>query len=99
MIRKKEALKRYLIISPRTPIEREQNKGTLELAKKIRNEKSEQMKEMETGHRLNLDIKKLNFLEYFQKYIDSYKKKDIRMMQISLQGLKDVLSNVETSEY
>ena len=99
MIRKKEALKRYLIITPRTPIEREQNKETLELAKKIRNEKSEQMKDMETGHRLNLDTKKLNFLDYFQNYNDGYKKKDIRMMQIALQRFKDFLSNEETPEY
>jgi integrase/recombinase XerD len=99
MIRRKEALKRYLIIKPRTPEETERNKSTLELAKKIRVEKSEQMKNMETGHRINLDTRKLNFLDYFQAYIDKYTKKDIRMLQIALQRFKDFLGNEETPEY
>ena len=37
--RKKEHLNLYLIAKPRTPIERQQNKETLELAKRIRAER------------------------------------------------------------
>ena len=39
--RKREFLKLYLWQAPRTPIERQQNKETLELAKKIRFERGQ----------------------------------------------------------
>ena len=41
--RKREYLKLYLWQAPRTPLERQQNKETLELAKKIRFEKSQEI--------------------------------------------------------
>ncbi|MDD3040206.1 site-specific integrase [Bacteroides sp.] len=94
--RKRETLKLYLWQAPRTPLERQQNKEMLELAKKIRFERGQELLESIEGYRLKKD-RSINFLDYFQSYIDSYTKTDIRMMQIALQRFKDFLS--ETPEY
>ena len=80
----------YLIDKPRTPIERQQNKETLELATKIRAEREQEFKESMLGYRLKKD-RSINFLNYFQAYIDSYTKKDIRMLEIALSRFKDFL--------
>ena len=94
--RKRETLKLYLWQAPRTPIERKQNKETLELAKKIRFERGQELLESGEGYRLKKE-RKINFLDYFQIYIDNYTKKDIRMMQIALSRFRDFLS--DTPEY
>lgn len=94
--RKRDYLKLYLWQAPRTPIERQQNKETLELAKKIRFERGQELLESVEGYRLKKD-RQINFLEYFQTYIDNYTKKDVRMVQIALQRFKDFLN--ETPEY
>lgn len=89
-------MKLYLWQAPRTPVERQQNKETLKLAKKIRFERGQELLESIEGYRLKKD-RSINFLDYFQSYIDSYTKTDIRMMKIALQRFKDFLS--ETPEY
>lgn len=94
--RKREFLSLYLWQAPRTPLERQQNKETLELAKKIRFEKGQQLLESVEGYRLKKD-RDINFLDYFQSYIDSYTKKDIRMLDVALSRFKDFLK--ETQEY
>jgi integrase/recombinase XerD len=48
----REYLKLYLWRAPRTPIERQQNKETLELAKKIRYERGQELLESAEGYRL-----------------------------------------------
>lgn len=88
--RRKENLSLYLIDKPRTPAERQQNKETLELATKIRAEREQEFKESMLGYRLKKD-RTINFLDYFQAYIDSYTKKDLRMVQIALSRFKDFL--------
>ena len=95
-IRRKENLNLYLVANPRTPLERQQNKETLELAKKIRFEKGQQLLESVEGYRLKKD-RDINFLDYFQSYIDSYTKKDIKMIEMALRRFKDFLK--ETPEY
>lgn len=96
-IRKKENLNLYLIAKPRTPIERNQNKETLILAEKIRYEKAQALLNQEKGYRLQSKKAQVNFLEYFQEYLDAYTKKDVRMIQIALQRFKDFLR--DTPEY
>lgn len=93
---RREFLSLYLWQAPRTPMERQQNKETLELAKKIRYERGQQLLESVEGYRLKKD-RDINFLEYFQSYIDSYTKKDIRMLDIALSRFKDFLR--DTPEY
>lgn len=94
--RKREFLKLYLWQAPRTPIERQQNKETLELAKKIRFERGQELLESVEGYRFKKE-RDINFLDYFQSYIDTYTKKDIRMVEIALKRFKDFLN--DTQEY
>lgn len=94
--RKREYLKLYLWQAPRTPIERQQNKETLELAKKIRFERGQDLLESVEGYRLKTD-RDINFLDYFQSYIDKYTKKDYRMIVIALKRFRDFLH--DTPEY
>lgn len=95
-IRRKENLNLYLVAKPKSPIDRNHNKETLLLAKKIRQEKEQEFLEQENGYRLQKKVK-INFLEYFQEYLDAYTKKDVRMIQMALQRFKDFLR--DTPEY
>jgi len=88
--RRKENLSLYLLDKPRTATERQNNKETLALAMKIRVEREQELKESSRGYRLRKE-RKVNFLDYFQSYIDSYTKKDICMVQIALSRFKDFL--------
>ena len=94
--RRREFLHLTLLAAPRTPIERQQNKETLSLAQKIRFEREQELKESLHGYRLKRD-RDINFLDYFQSYIDGYTKKDIRMVQIALSRFRDFLK--DTPEY
>ena len=88
--RRKENLSLYLIDKPRTPAERQQNKETLELAMRIRSEREQEFKNNMLGYRLKKE-RNVNFLDFFQAYINDYTKKDIRMVQIALSRFKDFL--------
>jgi site-specific recombinase XerD len=90
-IRKKESLSLYVMVAPRTSIQRQQVKETIELARKIRFEREQQFLENREGYRLKKD-KGINFLDYYQSYISSYTKKDIRMIQIAYNRFKDFLA-------
>ncbi len=90
--RKKVYLNLYLIDKPRTPLERETNRATLELAKSIRAEREQQFKNDRTGKRLKIDTKKINLLDFMQAYADGYDKKDIRMITGVIQRFKDFLA-------
>ena len=70
---KREYLSLYLWQAPRTPMERQNNKETLELAKKIRFERGQQLLEDVEGYRLKKN-REINFLDYFQNYIEKYNK-------------------------
>lgn len=95
-LRRYEKLSLYLIANPRTPIERQQNKETLEIAKRVRFEREQELLENSEGYRLKKD-RQINFLDYFQSYLDSYNKKDIKMVKLALKRFKDFLA--DTSEY
>lgn len=94
--RKREFLHLTLLASPRTPMERQENKKTIALAQKIRYEREQELKESMHGYRLKKE-RDINFLDYFQAYIDGYTKKDIRMVQIALSRFRDFLN--DTPEY
>lgn len=95
-IRRKENLNLYLVANPKTPFDKTQNKETLQLAKKIRFEREQELLENRDGYRLKKD-RQIDFLQYFQTYIDTYTKKDVRMLKIALQRFKDFLN--DTPEY
>lgn len=88
--RKKETLNLYLIKNTKTPLERQSNKQTLDLAKEIRAEREQELKADRTGKRIKAN-NRINFLDYFQAYIDNYTKKDIRMIEGSFNRFKDFL--------
>lgn len=75
--RQREYLKLYLWQAPRTPQERQQNKETLEIAKKIRFERGQQLLESAEGYRLKKE-KDINFLDWMEAYYNSYSKGDKR---------------------
>ena len=90
-IRSKEYLGLYLLPNPRTPEERQQNKETLALAAEIRMDKEKML--IARKYDKAAPVKqKINFLVFFQAYIDAYTKKDIRMMQGALQRFRDFLA-------
>lgn len=76
--RKREYLSLYLWQAPRTPIERKQNKETLELAKKIRYERGQELLENSEGYRLKKDLGNVNFLDWMEAYYEKYSKNDKR---------------------
>ncbi len=73
--RNTERLGLYLWQAPRTPLERQQNKETLEIAKRIRFERGQELLECAEGYRLKR-YKDMNFHEWYQAFIDNYTKTD-----------------------
>lgn len=73
--RKNETLRLYLWQAPRTPQERQQNKETLEIAKRIRFERGQQLLESAEGYRLKKD-RDINFHDWYIAYVDAYTKTD-----------------------
>lgn len=61
------------------------------MAKKIRFEREQEFLDNREGYRLKKE-KGINFLDYYQSYISSYTKKDIRMIQIALNRFKDFIA-------
>lgn len=83
-----EYLKLYLIGNPSTPQERRANKETLDLAQEIRNKRESDFRHKDTG--LVAPYKKrVNFFDFCQSYIDTYKKKDIRMIRTAINQFKE----------
>ncbi|KAB4457064.1 site-specific integrase [Bacteroides thetaiotaomicron] len=95
--RKREFLKLTILANPRTPIERQTNRETYELARKIRFEREQEFKENMLGYRLRKE-RTINFLDYFQAYNDRYTKKDVRMMKGVLVRFIDFLK-IEYPQY
>lgn len=88
--RKKESLNLYLWASPRTPAERQTNKDTLELARKIRNEREQELKEGKLGYRLK--ARNINFFDFIQTYYDEYTKGDKRMIKAAQKRFVDFIA-------
>lgn len=94
--RRREYLRLYLWQAPRTPIERQQNKETLELAKKIRFERGQQLLEQGEGYRLKKD-NNINFLDWMWSYYEAYTKGDKRHIKRAHDVFIDFLN--ATPEY
>lgn len=88
--RKKEFLNLYIWQAPRTPLERQQNKDTYEIARKIRFEREQDLKEGKLGYRLQ--AKGINFFSYIQSYYDEYTKGDKRMIKAAQKRFTDFIS-------
>jgi len=90
---KREFLSLYLWQAPRTPIERQQNKDTLDLAKKIRFERGQQLLNDTEGYRLKKD-RDINFLDWMAAYYEAYDKSDKRMIKSACRAFVDFLATV-----
>lgn len=79
---KREFLSLYLWQTPRTPLERQQNKETLDLAKKIRYERGQELLENQEGYRIGKQKKEdVNYLDFMADYHASYTKKDANQIR------------------
>lgn len=77
--RRNEILGLYLWQTPRTSQERQQNKETLEIAKRIRFEKGQELLEEVEGYRLKKSKdREIDFLEWMWSYYEKYTKADKR---------------------
>lgn len=88
--RKKENLNLYLIANPRTPVERQANNETLELAYKIKDERVQQFLEDREGYRLRLQAP--NMLQYFADFVEQTKVADKRLLKGALENFKKFLA-------
>lgn len=87
---KREYLSLYLWQATRTPIERQQNKETLQLAKEIRHEREQELKDGTLGYRLK--AKAVNFFDFIQSYYDEYTKGDKRMIKAAQKRFTDFIA-------
>lgn len=94
--RRNEILGLYLWQAPRTPLERQQNKETLEIAKRIRFERGQELLERAEGYRLKKD-KDINYLDWMKAYYESYTKADKREVKRAYSTFVDFLHS--TPEY
>jgi len=85
-----EFLKLYLV-KARTPLERQTNKETRVLAEQIRTERETELNHREHGMIVPTK-KKISFFVFADKYVASYQKKDIRMVQGALNRFRDFLN-------
>ncbi|HCY77493.1 MAG TPA: integrase [Ignavibacteriales bacterium] len=87
-----EFLKLYIKDKPLNHLEREENKETYQLAESIRTKRESELNHSEFGfiapHRQNID-----FITFYQEYLDNYTKKDIRMLKGSLEYFKKFLDS------
>ncbi len=94
--RRKEVLKLYLIDNPRTSTDRNNNKEIMRIAEAIRFEKAQELLNEKEGYRLKKD-KSVNFIDYFQDYINRYTKRDLRTLKMALSDFKAFLN--ESNDY
>ena len=75
---------------PRTPEEREQNRETLILAEKIRQEREQERLNDVMGYRVNTH-KNDNIITFFDTYLEDYTKKDKRNVALAINRFKTFL--------
>lgn len=88
--RTNEILSLYLWQAPRSPLERQQNKEILEMAKRIRFERGQELLERAEGYRLKKE-KDVDFLEWMWAYYEAYAKADKRHIKRAYNCFVDYL--------
>ena len=82
-----EYLNIYLVQNPRDSQERQKNKENLSLAKEIRNQRESDINHNKAGL-ISPHLKKVNFLDFADQYVENYEKKDVRMMESTIRHFK-----------
>lgn len=93
--RSTERLSLYLWQAPRTPAERQQNRDTLDVAKRIRFERGQQLLQDAEGYRLKKEVKEINFLTWMWGYYEAYAKADKRHIKRAYNCFVDYLIDPE----
>lgn len=93
-LREREYLKLYLWQTPRTTLEKAQNRETLEIAKRVRYERAQQILEQGKGYRLRR-AQQINFLDWMEIYHESYTKADRREINRARKAFGDFLTSTE----
>lgn len=96
VVNKREYLSLYLWQAPRTPDERQQNKETLEIAKRVRFERGQRFLEDTEGYRLKKD-RDIDFMKWMWGYYEAYTKADKREIKRAYTVFVDFLN--ATPEY
>jgi site-specific recombinase XerD len=86
--RQYEFLRLFIVDKPSSPIEREKNNEIMRLAEDIRTKRESELKHREYGF-ISPHKKKVNFLDYCDKFVDSYPNKDIRIVRYGVSHFKD----------
>ena len=89
-IRKREGLNLHLYTNPKTAREKQYNKDTLLLAKRIRAEREQEFLKDREGYRLNF-YKNIDFIEFYTNYLQSYTKRDKKSVKQGLTRFTDFL--------
>ncbi len=87
--RVKESLRLYLINNPRTPIERQQNKDTLELAQEIKKDRGRQFLEDKEGYKFKQNG--INLFQYFASFIRQSGVADKHVLEGALKNFQDFI--------
>ncbi|MBS1584506.1 MAG: site-specific integrase [Bacteroidetes bacterium] len=82
-----------LILKPSSPVDRQKNKENIEIAESIRNRRAQEL-ESSDFQIVNKFKGRVDFLEYFQTFIDNYKKKDKRVIVSTQSKFKDFLKEM-----
>lgn len=94
--RSNERLGLYLWRVPRTPEERRQNKETLDIAKRLRFERSQELLNAAEGYRLKKN-REIDFLAWMWSYYENYTKADKRHIKRAYTCFVDYLTDPDGS--
>ncbi len=87
--RQREYIKLFVYENPKSIFEKQHNKETYEKAEILRAERENQFFKGIIDEAIQYKkARNLDFYEYFETYIDSYKKKDLRMMKAVFSSFK-----------
>jgi integrase len=84
-------LKLYINSKARTPIEKESNKNTYELAQQIRTERENELNHKAFGKAVPTK-QKIAFFDFAENYRANYTKKDVRMIKGAIERFRDFLT-------
>jgi len=89
--RQYEFLKELKLIKPQTPVDREENRKRLKLAEQIKNKRELELQgddyEITPAFKKNID-----FVKFFDNFVNSYTKKDKRILEACLTKFKEFMT-------
>jgi integrase/recombinase XerD len=92
-----EFLNLHIVKYPQTKEEREKNNEVLQLAEKIRAKREEAFNNLAEGFTVP-SKKKINFVDYYQSFLNNYKNRDIRLVKYSLKHFEGYIRQIKGNE-